>query len=453
MSGPVLVTQEPEGPGPGSGSFFATLQDGLRGARKSLIGASFMIVQPLLLNAISLPVTAYIISTLGASDYGHWAVALTLMTTSSVLTNLGLRSYFVRAIAQQPKMAQQAFSEQLALRALLAVVAGLTAIGASYALDYPTLVHQCTAVLAVGAIFTSAANVVSDLLQANEQLPSLATINFISGLLPTAASVVVMWFRMGPMGLSFAYLVGPLVTGVLSVMLVHRRYFPVRAVWSPPRFWLLLKQSRVLALQYVVGTLGNHAENLLVPKLVGLAPYGYFAAGTLLPRRMEVIPDGLNTAFYPVMARTYAQSTHQATTTVKRLGLFQAAACVPPAILVFMLADPIARLLFAESHEMCQAVIQITIWWVPLVGLEHAMGYAINAAGREKAEARIGITTTLLALALSVTMINFYGLIGACLALVGRPAIGLLLRIPTFISTLTVKREAVAAAGVLEIPQ
>ncbi len=138
------------------------LKDAVTGARKSLIGASFIIVQPLLLNVISLPVTAYIIAVLGPHDYGQWSVALTMITSTAILTNLGLRSFFIRSVAQRPETIRRAFGEQLGLRMCLAILAGLVSLLVCRLLGYPRDVLQCTAILAIGAIFTAAAGVVSD---------------------------------------------------------------------------------------------------------------------------------------------------------------------------------------------------------------------------------------------------------------------------------------------------
>lgn len=408
----------------------------VRSARKTLIGASFIIIQPLLLNALSLPVTAYIIATLGAHDYGQWAVALTLVTTGSILTNLGLRSFFVRGVAQRPETAPRAFAEQLGLRLTLAVCAGALSLSVCYLLGYPLRVWQCTAILACGALFTAAAAVVSDLLTATERLPALATINMAAGLALTVASALAMWLGWGLLGLALAYLLGPVLTGTLSLLLVKRRLFPVRIVWSPRRFWSLLSEARVLGIQLFVMNLGNHAENLLVPKMVGISAYGFFAAGTLLPRRLEVVPDGLNTAFYPALARSYQESAERAIASVKRFGVFMFAASVPAAVAIFLLADPIARLLFPDQADVCRTVIRITIWWVPLIGFAYGMGYALNAAGHEKEEARIAITSTVVSLAVSVVLIAQFGLVGACLALVAKAALGLVMRIPSVWRTL-----------------
>lgn len=428
------------------------LQASVAAARQSLIGASFLIVQPLLLNALSIPVTAFIIAKLGALDYGQWSIALTLIASTTILTNLGLRSAFIRSVAQEPAIAPRAFAEQLGLRILLAVLAGATALGLCFVLGYPRLVGRCTAILAVGGIFTASGAVVSDLLAATERLPALATINTIAGLGLTIASVIAMWFDTGPTGLAVSYLLGPVVTGSLSLFLVQQRLFPVRVSWNLRRYWALLRQARVLGLQLFVMNLGTHAENLLVPKLVGISSYGFFAAGTLLPKRLEAVPDGLNTAFYPVLARGYRSGSDEAIASVKRLGLFMSAACVSAAIATFALAGPIAQLLFRQEPELCRTIIQITIWWIPLIGLAYAMGYALNAAGREADEAKVAIAGTLVSLAMSTALILKFGLIGACVALPAKATVALVFRMPPFLASLRSAGRAPAIPAIETAP-
>lgn len=404
--------------------------------RRSLIGASCIIVQPLLLNVLSLPVTAYIIATLGPVDYGQWSVALALVASFGVLTNLGLRSFFIRGVARDPEMARVAFAEQLGLRILLAVGAGAVALTACALLGYPARVWECTTILVVGTVFSASAAVVSDLLTATEKLPVLSTINFVAGLSLSAASVVAMWFHTGPVGLAMAYLVGPVMTGVMSLAIVHRRMFPVRVTWSPRRCWTLLTEAKVLGFQLFIMNIGFNAESLMVPKMVGISPYGYFAAGSLLPKRLEAIPDGLNTAFFPVMSRGFRQGAREGAASVLKLHLLMVGACVAVAIGVCVLADPISRLLFPTQFELCRTIMRIAVWYVPAIGVANAMGYALNAAGRERDEARLAITGTVTSLALSAVLIAKFGLMGACVGLVAKGVIAFMVRLRCIISVL-----------------
>ena len=335
--------------------------------RRTLFGASLLVVQPLLLNLLSLPATAYIIAVLGPSDYGQWGIALALTMTSGALTNLGTRSYFVRRVAQDPTHAQEAFAEHLGVRSVLSLTAGATAAIACVLLGYPSTVVQCTAILALSTFFTATTTSVSDLLQASERLPAMASINFVAGLLLTAASVAVMFLGWGPVALAWAYVLGPALSALCSLVVVQRTLFPVRVCLNTGRYLAVLKDCRFMGLQQIVYTIGAQAENLLVPKMVSITEYGYFAAGTLLAKRMEVVPDALSTAFYPIMVKQYRQGSPEALKTVKKFVTLAFGLCVPAAIVGFVLAHPIAQILFSENPALCAVVIQITVWTVPLL--------------------------------------------------------------------------------------
>src|SRR5687768_6556860 len=274
-------------------------------SRKPLFAASCAIVQPLVLNAVSIPATAYIIRTLGPADYGFWAVAMALVAMFQFIGNLGLRAVFVRTLAANPDSAQKAFSEQLALRLALAAGAGILAMAVCLLLGYPRIVLACTALSVAGFVLSAASLVVADLLQAQQRLPAAAAINLASGLLLTASAVTAMWFSTGPVGLSAAYLAGPLTSCVVSLLVVKRSHFPVRLDWDLRRFRELLRESRALGASICVSNLSQHIEALLVPKLVGIVPYAYFSAGYLPASRLEVVPDGIGSAFYPVIVRRY----------------------------------------------------------------------------------------------------------------------------------------------------
>ena len=395
-----------------------------------------MVVQPLMLNAVSIPATAYIIKSLGPLQYGEWAVALSLLASTAVLMGLGARSTFVRGISRAPDTAPVAFAEQLGLRIFLGAFAGAVSAAASLALGYGSVVIECTLLLAVGGIFTAIAQVVADLLIAFERLPTMTTINAIGGLVLTAASVVAIWFGVGPLGLAVSYLVGPVLSAVLSLWLVQRQMFPVRMMWRPRRWWTLLTESKVFTGQLLIYGLDSQAANLLVPKLVDVTSYGYFAAGTLVPNRLMVIPDGLNTAFYPVLVRHHAEGPKAFRRSVRNYALLAAAAGLLVAPPVYFLAGPIANLLFPEHPEMCRMLIRITIWAVPLVCLYTAATNCLNAAFREGPETRVAFAAMIVSMLVTVILVATWQVTGAGIALLAKGIINLVFRVPLFLSAM-----------------
>jgi O-antigen/teichoic acid export membrane protein len=406
--------------------------------KRSLFGAALLMLQPLLLNVLSVPATGFIIAKLGATTYGQWTLALSLNTMALDLTNLGLRSFFVRRLTQDPAGAATTFRDQIGVRSLLAVVGAGVSIAMAWLLGYPTTVVVTTALLSIGVLFTAIASCAADLLQATERLPVLASINTAAGLVVTVASVVVTYADLGLPMLCVAYLLGLLLACVLSLRYVHRQLFPVRVHLSMRRSVALLWEARVMGAQVVAGTLAYQAENLLVPLLCGMAQYGQFAAGSLLARRLGVLPDALCTAFYPRMVRAYQRQAPGLS--LRGLALLPVLFCVPAALGVFCLAAPISRLLFPDNPTISTFVIQVTIWFVPLLGLTQGLAYALNAAQCERRDLVRLLVTTSIALICTPILIWQFGVLGACLSLLLRQGLPAVARLSLF-RTISMRRE------------
>src|SRR5438046_2177881 len=148
-----------------------------------LIDAILLIGQPLLLNVISLPAMAYIIRALGPTGYGQWMVGSSLSAMAFVLSVPGLRTLFVRRIAQNPDTAAEALGEQLGLRIVLACAATMVAVLICVALRYPTVVLCCVVLCSLSAAIFAISNALSDLLQGLQDFRRTTSVNMVAGLI------------------------------------------------------------------------------------------------------------------------------------------------------------------------------------------------------------------------------------------------------------------------------
>ena len=403
--------------------------------RAGLFGATCIALQPLMLNALSIPVMAYIIRGLGPTAYGQWATSTAIIAACTMLANLGLRGAFVRRVAMNPHAAPMALAEQLGARLILAVLAASVAIGACVLFRYSPVILQCTAVAAVGLIALTVATTFVDLFQSLHRLPTVAAVNLVSGLLLTTASVIVIFMRSGPLWLAIAYLLGPFSSAAIFWCVLRARDFPVLISLDLRRAWQLLRASRSFAVQQVITTAGAHGHALLLSRIVSPASFAFFSAGCLLPNRLSVIPDGLCTAAYPALARRYLQSPGEAAKLVARYVAIVLLACVATAVAVTLVARPIAQLLFPQHWAICFRVILITIWIVPFAGLEWIMGTSLNAAGKDAAHARAAFPAGLCALLVSLLLVVRFDIVGACWASIVPSAAKALFLAPSFART------------------
>ena len=58
----------------------------------------------------------------------------------------------------------------------------------------------------------------------------------------------------------------------------------------------------------------------------------------------------------------------------------------------------------------------MTIWTLPLFGIESVLGYAINAAGADAAQARASLPAAICNVTLTIVLMSRLGIAGACVA-------------------------------------
>jgi len=393
-----------------------------------------MVGQPLLVNILAVPATAFIIRALGAEQYGQWAVATALVAAFFALTSMGLRPIFVRELAQCPESTSEALSLQLGLRGVLGIVSGAAALCLCLLLGYPTVILLSAGIMVGAFLMGNFWTVFTDVLQAAEQFKTIAFINVVSGVSLTAVSVLAVIAGVGPVGLAASYLVGPFLRLTFGWSAV-RKITPVRFGWQLNIFGRLLKESRFMAGQQAFQILQGHIEQIIVPKLVGIAPFGYLAAGSMPADRLRFIPEGIASSYYPAIVRDQKESAAAAGRTAGQLIMLCVISCIPIAVLVSFFAGPIAELLFPNDSEVCRSVLRTTIWAVPLFGLTLPMSYSLQAAGRYSEAAKSVMWGCLVSMGVTIALVSIGGLQGACWAWIARQSIIAAALTPEYVRT------------------
>jgi O-antigen/teichoic acid export membrane protein len=402
--------------------------------RRAYAGAALLSFQPLLLNALSVPVLAVIIRTLGPEGYGQWTIATTVVAAMTILASLGLRGTFIRRLVQDPAGTAVALSEQLGVRLALATAAAALAIGLSLALGYGPTVVLCVAITCLGLLINTAASTLIDVLHARERLRTMALLNLGSGLLLTAASLGAALCGAGPVGIATAYLAGPLCALLLLVRFLREQGVPIGIRFGREPCLRLLHGSRHFAAQQALAAGSTYAESLLLPRLAGAAEMGHFTAGSLMATRLSVMSDALGTAAYPMIVQRAQSGTARSRELPGRFALMAVAVGVALSILASLIASPLARLLIPASPELFMEVALISVWSLPLAGLESMLGLSMNAAGADGAVARASAPAAIVSIAVAVVLVTGFGAIGAAWSLLARPAIRCAFLLPLWLS-------------------
>lgn len=401
--------------------------------RQTLFGASLISVQRLALNAISVPATALIIRRLGPDNYGRWSTAVALVAAVSILASLGLRGPFIRSVARDPDSAVDALADQLGLRGVLALLAATASLSVAILLHYPSVVLQCTAIIAFNMFVSVINTTLIDLLQGLEQFRAIAAAGFISGLALTVVSVIAVWHTGDPVWLACSYAFGPLVSLVVAIVYLRRSNIVIRARMRVGRGWQLIKDSRHFAFQQIVGAFSDNLPGLVLPRLVSASEFGAFSAGALVTDRLGVVSDAVETALFPSVSRLRRKEPARAAQHAIRAIIVTLVTCITVAIATAALSHVIAVVLLPKASGQCERVIMISIWSLPLVALASALGDSLVAAGREDLLSRASLISVTINLILGAVLLAFKGVDGACWFIVARPLPQIAFLLPCFL--------------------
>jgi O-antigen/teichoic acid export membrane protein len=399
-------------------------------SRSSSLVSLYLAAQPLLLNILSLPAMAYIVRSQGEVNYGQWQTAMTITGTLGVLSHLGLRPYFVRAVAQDPGSAGTRLGAQLGLRLLLALVGAVLSIAACLVLGYSSLVLACTAVAATANVIASAGYCFADVLEGLEKFLAYTNAAFASGIALIISNVLVCLSGLGPVALSCSYLVGPIVT-VLAMGVAVSRHTPIRLRLDLAGGRALLREARHQSRAVLLGAFEDRAEPLLLPKVSGYADTGYFAAGNIPASRLVSVPYGLSSFYFPKLARRHAAGRNL-DETITHLITLLLLVTLPATLGVSFLADWMSQILFPENPARCAAVMRVSAWSLPLAALGSGLMTVLQASGRIDRTARIELVSILLGFAVTVVFVVPGGVYGAAWSWVVRSSLNPILLFPMF---------------------
>jgi O-antigen/teichoic acid export membrane protein len=393
--------------------------------RRVGVNSAWLILQPLLLNLITLAAMGYITRRLGRAGYGLFNFGFAHVAAFTAIANVGLRTVAVRAIAERRDGAARIFTAFLVLRLGLAALVALLALGsAPWTPTSPAgrmVITFATLSMALSVLTQS----FGDAFRGFEKMRPVALADMAGGLTLTLLSVLALALGYGLWGFTVAYVAGAAV-GCVLIFIAYLRAFgmpSLRPEWPVARSLLLQARPFVL-MQLVTGVTDKPVIDLLILNWVfGPGVVGPYAAVAVLVNRLGVIPEGVTGALFPAVAGGYQERRAEVEQAVRKAFFYLVLVTLPIAVAGSFLAPVAVRLLFGPAYRDGAVVLAILIWVVPLLGPNLLMYDCLSAVRRQGAAAAIALAGGLIQIALFAVFIPACGTMGAAASTVGRELI------------------------------
>ncbi|MFA6018314.1 MAG: oligosaccharide flippase family protein [Patescibacteria group bacterium] len=383
----------------------------------SLVKNTFLLTgASILQKAVAFIYFAAIARTIGTSDTGSYFLALALVTTVGVFTDVGVNSVLIRDSARSQEHTKGFLQRALGIKliaALLAIVLATflpTILG--YDADTSFLVRLAIPIM----IADSLSLTMYGALRGAQELRYESLGIFIGQSLTTIVGVVAL--LKGNVSLSFlviALLIGSAWNAAFSAYHVGRRigFRSFIPRFDGARDMLFAAFPFFLAAVFV--KIYSFVDSFTLQMVIGASAVGLYSVAYKLTYAFQFLPLAFIGALYPKMASLVGKPDD-----LKKVFLesqWYLAFLVSPIVFgIFALAPEIIRLAYGSDYGDSVLPLSVLIFVLIPIFFDFPIGSLLNATGRQKTKTAIMGVTMVVNFIANMTFIRSYGIVGASIA-------------------------------------
>lgn len=369
-----------------------------------------------------------ILRRLGAAQYGQYTAIIAFGGIFVFLSDLGLSTYTVRAIARLRDHAdgksqiEKLFRDVLQLRFLQALLTALLIIGTAWLTNRPLEMVIAIALGTLGLLMYSVQGTAEAVLSGYERLDISAGGRILHQLTFVLVGSAVLLAGLGYFGLIFANLLGI----ALMTLICWRgvRSLDLRPSQADPKLWLKLVKSSIPfgIIGFTLG-LSYKFDTILLNVYHGDSATGYYNAAYTLVFSSVMLSNSINTALYPSLARQAVTDASALPNIYRRTLRYLMVLSLPLTFGSWLLAEQLVPFMFGIEYAAAVPVLQVIMWVLPLMYASEFLGYVVIIAGQETKVARSVLISTGVNVVANLLLIPRYGIYAAAIMTVATEAI------------------------------
>jgi O-antigen/teichoic acid export membrane protein len=392
--------------------------------RNSMAGIGAQVI----VKALSFTFSVMVVRQLGVEQFGQYAAVLAFGAIFVFLADLGLGGYMVREVSRnRPRpdgnsQIARLFGAGLALRAVLAIVAGLLMIVFAILTNRPVPMIVGIALGALGLFVYSIEGTCESVLAGFERLDISAIARVANQAVFVVGGTIVLLVGTGYYGLVGVNVFGATLMGLICWR-ATRRLGVVPSGPQPSEWPTLLRASAPFAV--IAGALGlsYKFDSVLLNVMRGDVETGYYNAAYGLVFASAFISNSVNTALYPTLSRQVENNAESLARIYGHVLRYLMIAALPIAFGGWALADQVVMLLFGLSYAPAAPALAILVWVVPLMFASELLGYIVVVRGSERRVARAVVVSTAVGVGCNLLLVPWLGFHGAALMTVATEAL------------------------------
>jgi len=388
-------------------------------AQRIAINGASIVGSNVLRRALAFVATVSIARYLSVETFGRYVLVLATIELFRQVADFGIDYIAVRRLARDPGAA--VLRPALRLKLAMSLVAVACAEAFALALGYGPQFMDYLALASLGLLFSATASTLATSFQATLSMRRLVPVNATANLLMLALVWAGIFLHVSVAGFLMAAALAEAYGLALTFLLLRRAGHwaqRVAPVWAPARG--LLAEATPLGLASVLVMVYFRLDTIVLSKVAGETEVGRYGAIFRVTEGSLALAAGLAATFLPLLSSYLANpdSRPRALELYERGFNVLLASSVLLASTIMLLAGPIMRLLYGAPYADAAPGLAVLTWSTVFMSLNILQGSTFVALGRQRTLLGITVVNLLINVALVLTLIPRFGLLGACAATV-----------------------------------
>jgi O-antigen/teichoic acid export membrane protein len=375
--------------------------------RKVAYNTIVQIVGRVITTATSLVLVASLTRYLGVSGFGSYTTIFAYTAFLAVLADFGFFNVLVREIATKQREQEKVLSNIFSVRILFALaVYAVGLIIAFFIGSYSIEIKYGIAIITIAQFWLTLNSTLVGVFQAHLRMDKAVITDVLGRIVTLIFVLLAISAKLSLLAIISAYIIGNLINLVLSVAIASQ-YIKLRLSWDYSYWRYLAKITVPMGLLTIVGWVYFHADMVILSLLRDEYEVGIYGASYKIMEILLALPAIFTGAIFPIFSRYFVEKNKRLSSIFQQSFNFLVIACIPLAIIIFMLAKPIISfiaggqfiaasapgLLFWGQPATAVLTLQILVFALVLSFISHLFRMAVIAIGEQ---GKLAISTVVL---------------------------------------------------------
>jgi O-antigen/teichoic acid export membrane protein len=353
---------------------------------------------------------------LGTSDFGRYALAVTVAALLISYQEFGLNSALVREVARRPEAGRSSLRLTLATHAVVLAVVGAVVGTAAAVTGADTLEVVAAGLWAVsGQTFAS---IGSAYLRGRERMMVDAVLVSSLRLLTVLVSIAALTMGASVTGLFLAIGAANWLAAVCVLSLVWFRFAPPSLAGTTAIRPLLAPALSMFAFAFFM-LVTNRIDIVLLTLFRPADEVGTYAAAANVVAQPTMFAGFFAAALLPVLSRQFRQSAILFAASLETAVRASASIAIPASLMLTIMAEPLTVALYGHDFGDAGLSLAVLAWVLPLAFWSLLQMNAALAANRERRLIVVGLVALATNILANLAAIPLAGAVGAAVVTVG----------------------------------